>query len=269
MKYFALIGSLLLFTISVLPQRNSPASEAELAAITERGRRLYAYDEAAWHSTDAVLALKPATGSFDSYIGQKIGDKWIVVYGKLNPSHNVYLIAYEATQGSSPNEFEVQRFEKPKEDVSFYLSAALAIEVAKGEFGKADRQYNVAVLPAKSNQLYVYLVPAQTVNGIFPLGGDVRYLISSDGKKIVERRQLHRSIIEFQVPKDQIPQSGYHTAVMDDIPEDTDVFHVLTRQPTLPEMIVTNKYVYNVKPDGSIMYLMTREAFLKIGKPSN
>jgi hypothetical protein len=56
---------------------------------------------------------------------------------------------------------------------------------------------------------------------------------------------------------------------MDDIPEDTDAFHVLAREPAIPELIVTNEYVYQVKVDGSIVYVMTREAFLKIGKPSN
>jgi hypothetical protein len=71
------------------------------------------------------------------------------------------------------------------------------------------------------------------------------------------------------VPKGQIPASGYHTAILDDIPEDTDVFHVLARQPSVPELIVTNKYVYQVKPDGLIIYVMTREAFQKVGKPSN
>ncbi len=252
-----------------IAQRTTHGSDSELAAITERGRKLFAYDEAAWHSTDAVLALKPARGSFNSYIGQEKDGKWVVVYGMLNTAEDAYLIAYEATQGNSPAEFVVKQFEKPKEDKGFFLVSALAITAAKVDFGKAARQYNVVVLPAPANQLYVYVIPAQTVTGIFPLGGDVRYLISADGKKIIEKRQMHKSIIEFQVPKDVTPESGYHTAIMDDIPEDTDVFHVLTRGAKIPELIVTEKYVYQVKGDGSIIYVMTREAFLKIGKPGN
>jgi hypothetical protein len=55
---------------------------------------------------------------------------------------------------------------------------------------------------------------------------------------------------------------------MDDIPEDSDVFHVLARSPKVPELVVTEKYVYQVKVDGSIIYVMTHEAFLKVGKPS-
>lgn len=269
MKLYLSILFVLASTFVALGQRTEPGSAAELNAIAERGRNLYAYDVAAWRSTDAVMALKPAEGSFESYIGAKRGDKWTVAYGKLSSKRDAYFIAYEATQGNSPGEFTVKKYDNAKEDKGFYFAAALGIDLVKADFGGADRPYNVAVLPAPANQLYVYLLPAQTVTGIFPLGGDVRYLISADGKKILGKRQLHKSIIEFQVPEDQIPQSGYHTAIMDDIPEDTDVFHVLARQPAIPELIVTNKYVYQVKADGSIMYLMPREAFLKIGKSSN
>jgi hypothetical protein len=59
---------------------------------------------------------------------------------------------------------------------------------------------------------------------------------------------------------------GYHTAILDDIPEDTDVFHVLAREPKVPELVVTAKYVYRILIDGSIHYLMPTEAFKKIGK---
>lgn len=254
--------------IGSFAQRTTPGSEAELAAITERGRNLYAYDLAAWHSTDAVLALKPTPGSFESYVAQSKGNKWEVVYGKLNADKDRYLIVYEATQGNSPTEFAVKKYEKPKEDNGFYLTAALAIQTARTAFGGTDRTYNIAVLPAPLRQVYVYLLPAQTISGVFPLGGDIRYLLSADGKQIVEKRQLHKAIIEFNPPKDTVPETGFHTAIVDDIPEDTDVFHVLARSPKIPEWVVTAKYVYQVKIDGSIIYVMTREAFLKVGKPA-
>jgi hypothetical protein len=65
--------------------------------------------------------------------------------------------------------------------------------------------------------------------------------------------------------RDEFAVIGFHTAVMDDIPEDTDVFHVLTRRPAVPEWLLTRKYVYLIRPDGSIEYLMTAEAFTKFG----
>jgi hypothetical protein len=266
MKLFTSFVIVLFFTFVGLAQRTAPASKTELAEITERGQLLYAYDVAAWHSTDAVMELSPPENSFARYIAQKKGSGWVVAYGKLNEKRDKFLIAYEATQGATAKEFQVKKLDTPKEDTGFYLFAARAIDVALKDFGGATRPYNVAVLPAKENQFYVYLVPAQTKVGVFPLGGDVRYLFSADGQKIVEKRQLHKSIIDFSVPEGVKPQTGYHTAILDDAPEDTDVFHVLAREPKIPELVVTSKYVYQVKEDGTIIYLMTTEAFRKVGK---
>ena len=251
--------------VSASAQRNSPPSKAELARITERGRRLAEYDVAAWYASDAVVALKPATGSVTRYIARKNGDLWIVAFGRLNEERDKFLIAYEATQGTHAKEFGVKKFETPKEDTGFFLSAAKAIDTSLAEFKAAPRRYNVAVLPADSNQVYVYVVPAQTDAGTFLLGGDARYLVSADGSKIIEKRQLHISIIEFSTPpKEEKVEAGFHIAVLDDIPEDTDVFHVISRKPSVPEWVATNQFVFRIEPDGTINYVMTREAFMKM-----
>jgi len=269
MKMYYSILTILFLALSMFAQRTNPGSAVELAEITERGRMLYSYDQAAWHSTDAVLALSPPKDSFERYVAQEKDGRWIVAYGKLNAARDKFLISYEAKQGATPKDFTVTKLDPAKVDTGFNLLASLAVDLATKDFGTVNRPYNVAVLPAKSKQFYVYLLPAQTKVGVFPLGADVRYLISADGSKIVEKRQLHKSVIEFAPPAESTPQMGYHIAILDDIPEDTDVFHVLARQPSIPEWVVTNKYVYQVKPDGSVIYVMTREAFLKIGKPSN
>lgn len=269
MKYSKLFTFLfLLFAFStVLAQREKPAAQIELDEITARGKMLYAYDVAAWHSTDAVLALSPPEGSFTNYIGKNTDHGWTVAYGKLNDKKDKFLIAYEAVQGAKPEEFKVNKYDQPKENTDFYLFAAKAIEIVLANFQGENRPYNVAVLPTKDEQFHVYLLPAQTEEKVFPVGGDVRYLISKDGSKIVQKRQMHRAIIEFSVPPDvKNLETGYHTAILDDVPEDSDVFHVLTRTPKISELVITNKFVYSISPDGTIKYLMTREAFQKIGK---
>ena len=115
----------------------------------------------------------------------------------------------------------------------------------------------MAVLPGPSNRLYVYVLPAQTKPDIYPLGGDARYLMTADGGSIVEKRQLHKSIIEIDqrsmIPEGATPAGGTHTHVLSDVPEDTDVFHVLTRQPPQPEFIGTRSGTfYEISSDGTI-----------------
>ncbi len=224
--------------------------------VTARGRALYEYDQAAWHATDAVRALHPPDQLVGRYLALKSDNGWTVVFGHLNVRRDRFLIGYEASEGATLQEFTVIKLDPPTEDTAFYLAAAKAFDTARHDFQGEKRPYNIAVLPAPSNQLYVYVIPAQTKTGIYPLGGDARYLITADGEAIAEKRQLHKGILEVppsSIPKGSIPAGGIHTHILSDVPEDTDVLHVLTRQPPQPEFIgAPNKKFYEISVDGTI-----------------
>jgi hypothetical protein len=243
------------------PEQKEPPSKAALAAITQRGRDLAGYDAAAWHASDSVMAKEPKPGSVAGYIARKTGKGWVVAFGRLDENKAKYLTAYEATRGKGPDEFTVQAFDPPKADTGFFRSAARATEAALKDFTEhfegEQRPYNVAILPAENGQFWVYFVPAPTKPGVWPLGGDVRYLLSEDGTKIHGKRQLHRSVIENEPPKDgaQKQVAGIHTHVLAETPEDTDVFHVLARKPAVPELIRTEHFVFVVEPDGEAKYV--------------
>jgi len=243
------------------PERKEPPSVQELAAITERGRDLAGYDAAAWHASDAFQKEEPKQGAVARYIARKTDTGWVVAFGRLDDEKKAFRIAYQATQGDKPDEFKVEELSPPTEDTGFFLAADRAIDTALKDFVEhfqgERRPYNVAVLPADEGRLWVYLVPAPTKVGVWPLGGDSRYLISADGLKIVSKRQLHKSVIEVQPPKDKANKqvAGVHTHVLDDTPEDTDVFHVLTRKPTVPETILTKQFVFEVGLDGDVRYI--------------
>jgi hypothetical protein len=234
-------------------------SESELAAITERGRALAEYDQAAWHATDAVQMANPKTTDGQHYLARKENGRWTVVFGALNADKSKFLISYQAEQQVKPKEFTVKQDEPAKEDQGFYLFAARALELALADLGQANRPYNAAVLPANGRDdegtpglLYVYLYPAQTKVGVYPLGGDVRYLGSADGMKILAKRQMHQSVLDFAPPKGKKKVAGFHSHVLSDEPEDTDVLHVLQQEPPLPEMIRTKHFLYQVAADGTI-----------------
>jgi hypothetical protein len=159
---------------------------------------LAAYDIASWHATDAVLALKPPQGSVRRYIAKKTDSGWTVVFGKFNESKDALLVAYEAAQGSDPRQFTVKTYDPPQPDTGFFYIAAKAIAISLQNVQLQKRPYNSYVLPLDSGQLYVYVLPAQTVADIYPLGGDTRFLVSADGTAIIETRQLHKSILEIK-----------------------------------------------------------------------
>jgi len=226
----------------------------DLAPITARGRMLAASDVAARHAYAAIRGLNPPQGSISRSIARNTDSGWVVAFGRLNEARDRFLVVYEATQQSSPESFSIKKNDPPAEDNGFYLFAARAIDKAQAAFNAEDRPYNVFVLPADSGQMYVYVEPAQTRKDSVPLGGDVRYLISADGLTIVETRQMHKTVIEKGPPPPGGKlAAGFHTHVLTDTPEDSDVFYVL-RQPTpLPEFVGTsNKCTYKVDIDGSI-----------------
>ena len=121
MRTFTVIILLLAsITASAQTVRTIPATEAELAQITERGRNLAAYDVAAWHGSDAVMALQPAEESVVRYIAKRTGDGWTVAFGRLNEKRDKFLINYEAIQGSTPKEFKASKLAPAKEDAGFF-----------------------------------------------------------------------------------------------------------------------------------------------------
>ena len=234
-------------------QEAMPPTTEELAAISERGRMLYEYDQAVWHSTDAVQTSNPTSVAGQRSIARKVNGNWTVVFGKLNEEGTRFEIAYEAHQQATLRDFAVSKEPEEREDEGFFLYAARAIELATKDFGKATRPYNVAVLPAQPGQLYVYLYPAQTEARVYPLGGDLRYLVSEDGNNLLEKRWMHQTITEVALRPGKKVASRSHRHVWSDLPEDTDVFHVLAEDPPIPELIATPHFLYQVKTDGTIL----------------
>jgi hypothetical protein len=233
-----------------LAGRQARPSDAELAALSERGRALADYDQAVWHATDALEMADPMTAQGQKPIASKQGDRWTVVFGSLNPDQTKFLVSYEAVARGRREGFAVTRDEPPKEDSRFYLLAALAIERCLADFGPLSRPYNSAVLPAGEGRWYVYLYPAQTKAGIYPIGGDARYLVSPDGRTILEKRILHTTVVEPRSAPREKASAGRHTHTLGDLPEDTDVLHALERG--APESVATPHFVYEVSSDGTI-----------------
>ena len=251
---------LLLALCSPLPaQQSQPGSaaptDAQLKATTARGRMLAEYDVAAWHATDVVEALKPDRAAAVVYLARRTNGKWEVVFGRMSPQNDRFLIVYRASEGEVPEEFTAKKLDPPVEDRGFYFEAAKAIETASKDFGRPPRPYNRYVLPTEDGRLYVYFLPGQTNAGIYPLGGDVRYTITLDGGTIIEKRQMHSNIIEKKEspPSGQQLAGGYHTHGVNNAVEDSDVFHVLNRQPSIPEIVGTpDKHMYEIETDGTI-----------------
>ncbi len=232
-------------------------SKEELDAVTARGVLLAEYDQAAWHATDAVRTLNATGEGVRRWIGRKTATGWVVDFGQLNAEQSKFVVAYEAVQTDAPEHFKVNTFVPGREDADFDLFAGRAIELALRDFDSNAPmvQYNVAVLPAESGRLYVYVYPAQVKVGVYPYGGDARYLVSGDGRTIIEKRQMHKAVLESipgKTPSGSSAVGGFHSDILGDLPEDTDVFLVMARHPRMPEYVGAGGHVFVIAIDGGI-----------------
>ena len=191
-------------------------------------------------------------GAFKRYIAHKTEAGWVVDFGRLSTAGDKFLVVSEAVQAGE--QYTVKSFDPAREDTGWNLAAAKGIETAAQDFHGADRLYNVAVLTAEGGSLYVYLYPAQVKANVYPLGADVRYCLSPEGTKIIEKRQMHKSVIDYAPPTSAgtTAAGGYHTHVLSEVPEDTDVLLVLIRKPRVPEFVGAGQYMYTVGVDGKI-----------------
>jgi hypothetical protein len=258
-RYLVLFFTLAAFSGFLRGQMEQPPTSAELAEIAARGRALAEYDQAAWHAGDAVEALHPVRATVARYVARKSPSGWTVAYGVFDPAHTHFLISYEAKQGANPIEYIVVKHDPVIEDTDFYFHAASAMEIVLKDFYASphpERPYNISVLPAKTGDWYVYAIPAQQEWSILPYGGDLRYTISGEGAKIIDRRQMHKTVFEESRPADgKQPDFGYHSHILSDVPEDSDIFYAMTRKAQQGEWVATQKYVYEITPDFLFVYL--------------
>jgi hypothetical protein len=236
------------------PLKAAPTRDS-LSAISLRGRLLAEYDFVVWTATNSVVARHPVPGSVESSVARRIDEHWVVAFGRPSADRDTFFVAYEVMQREDdPDDYSVVAFSPARADTGYYARATRAIAISRADFGKPARPYDAAVLERADHTLWVYLMPAQVKADVYPLGADARYLVQADGRAIIAKRLLHTTLIEFApaIAGAGKIQASTHTAALDDIPEDTDVYHVLTREPKVPEYVVTDEFLYAVYPTGEI-----------------
>jgi hypothetical protein len=245
------------FSATPLASQNlSVPSDTLLAGITARGRLLAAYDQAAWHGTDAVLAAIPESTLIrvgNTMLATQLADgRWTVLFGRLTDKADTLFVAFEAQPTDQADSFVLHTDDPPLVRLGAERRAAAALHVALNDFATPARRYNSYVLPRADGAFWVYFLPAQTDWREFPHGADVRYLVDSTSERILEKHAMHHALLNLAVPDSAT--AGLHTVLVDDVPQDSDVFLVLARRPRRPELIATAHYNYEIALDGSISW---------------
>jgi len=184
------------------------------------------------------------------FIAHHSDSGWAVVIGSIDRAKGSFEMSYEVAETGSAGKVKLNWLKPSRSAPMFFEVAATAIDTAQADFHGELVRYDTAVLPADADRFYVYVYPAITKPGVLPLGGDVRYLVSPNGKTIIEKRPLHKTILETTNAGPAQVVAGFHSHVITDVPEDTDVVHAMLRR--IPEYVGCAGRVYKVAADGTI-----------------
>lgn len=247
------------------PRRSRTASAPSrdsLAGITRRGRTLAEHDRAARLGAEAARLAAPPGRRIHWQLARKTERGWEVAFGRLAPASDTFFIEHVAMPGIQA-EWAASSFEPAQPDTGYFLRAGRAIETALAMFPQPPaRDYAATAVPADDGPWWwVYVYPAADER-VWPLGDDVRFRVSADGRVITETRHLHAGMTLYThrtARTGSTMVSSSRPAVPGDTPEDTDVTHVLQRRPALPEFVSAGRFRYRIDVDGSIRRVEARQ----------
>jgi hypothetical protein len=223
-------------------------SEAEQQAIREasaRGALLYAYDQAAWHGTDEMMAKLPDARS-------KVGG-WIVDGPAEAPElvffdrdtaapHAVFIADFRDGKRVSSRVAEQGEPALSPERRRLVAARTAATEVLKAKgFQRCSAQpMNTVVLPpaAPGGPIYVYLLTPQPDMNTIPFGGHYRVAVAPDGSAGEIRPFTNSCIAMPSSPPAGATAAGlFITHLLDPVPTEIHVFSSLVAH--VPVMVGT------------------------------
>ena len=201
------------------------------------------------------------------YVAYHADSGWVVAFGRSSADRDTFYVSHigipAAVDGRRVDcTFEFQTFPEPVPDTDFLARAARAMDLAVVTLGMTSRAYSAAAIPNEAGDWLVYLTPSADAANVWPLGDDVRYRISADGRRVMETHRMHVGMLEASrdLGVDGTRRlTAKHGKSLHDLPEDSDVFHVLMGRPAVPEVVVTARSHYVIGVDGSIKLLDKKE----------
>lgn len=107
------LSTLLFLSSGVAADQSELPSKSDLAVITTRGRMLAEYDAAVSQAYDALRPLSLTKELVTRYIARKTDNGWVVDFGRVNEARDSFLVAFVATQDSTPKGFTVKTQNPP------------------------------------------------------------------------------------------------------------------------------------------------------------
>ncbi len=218
-----------------------------LAQSIRRGEMLYQFDQAAWHSTDVLMAKagNPEKLPLKGRIVVPVKEGWQAIYYGQNTSgrftifsatwNGTKIIASQFTKGESGAPLSVE--------ANGY--ADIVEMVMSGQLGTKDLWFcnkarpNFVILPGNGpTEFSLYFMTPQEQLNAFPLGGHHRYDIRNG--KVVSKRAFSKSCLAFDKKddakgemRDGVTAGFVASHLMDPTPTEIHVFTAMAAKTIL------------------------------------
>jgi hypothetical protein len=261
-RTFAIIALPVFTALSGVGAQSAP-NQKQLDEVAARGRALAGYQRAAWTASMQLMSTNTDPWKSQRYVAYHADSGWVVAFGRLNIERDTFYVSEIGIPATVNGQlvdsvFEFQRFPEPGADTDFLVRAARAMDLGVMTLGMTKRAYSAAAIPNENGEWLVYLTPSADAASTWPLGDDVRYRISADGHRVLQTHRMHAGLVEADRGTSTdaarlVARKG--RKALRDLPEDSDVFHVLMGRPATPEIVVTPHFRYEIGVDGSIRVL--------------
>lgn len=257
----AALGALTLGALA--PIAAAEVTEAEKAANAEAmalGKLIYQYDQAAWHSTDALRgAINPADyPDLGGWVVEPHGEnRLLVTYFGQREGPRYALFRY-VVEGSTV----VEGGPVPKGTDSALSPLANRLVDARDAAAKrfteeglslcTNSNANSVVLPPDSGgRIRVYLMSPSVTAGVFPLGGHYRFDIDEAGKVVSWRPFLKSCVMLDSRPDETMKKKAFFVVSHLLDPQPTEIhYFVRYNVPIDMGIVMTNQDIWMLGTDG-------------------
>lgn len=175
------------------PPTPSAQEQAAITRAVERGRLIYAFDQAAWHSTDELLRKVPKTTlpAVRGWVTEPRGDLLRVTYYDVD-GETPHALFQADMRGAAVAESHLFGEDEDRtlspETLALIQARTTALHAGEGKARCTSGRFNVVVLPQGAGEpAAVYLLTPMETKDQYPFGGHYEVDVAPGGKVVSER----------------------------------------------------------------------------------
>lgn len=224
------------------------------ARVIEMGQAIYRQDIAAWVATDALLAevAQEQLGDLRGWIVEPDGPDQKVRFFKEAPDGFNAAWDVPVVDGKAGAVVALADNVKLSSDEQAQFAATHTARANIGSLRCSENLNTAVVRDPDGKGWLVWLLTATTENGVVPIGGHYRFLISPDGQTVLRREQLSNGCLNMSmIPPDGAVSGAllFVTQIVSDGPVETHVFLSLLNR--IPIYVGARDRIYEV--DGALI----------------